>query len=137
MPAAELTSLAVAVDDVDRAHFAGETIAPGRRAELAAWIAVQQGQPRSYAGLPAPTPADCALPLRLFTGEAVRSGAGRAHILGEEACRALILLGDQSVTVQEALARASAGMLARLQVAAGDRFARRRQALAVRILARV
>lgn len=117
MSAMELTSLAAAVDEIDSARFVGAPIEAARRAELAAWIAAQQGQRGSYAGLPAPTAADATCPLRLFTGEAVRSGAGRAHILGEEACRALILLHDQTVTVQDALDRASTGMLARLAAA--------------------
>jgi hypothetical protein len=62
----------------------------------------------------APTEEEMKSRLRLFTGEAVVSGGGARHILGEEACRALILLRVSSGEVQEALERASRGMTARL-----------------------
>ena len=52
--------------------------------------------------------------MRVFTGERIRSGAGTAHILGEEACRALILLSAPAAGVRKALADASAGMIHRL-----------------------
>jgi hypothetical protein len=44
--------------------------------------------------------------MRLFTGERV-SGTGNTHIMGEEACRALLLLDRQSVETQAVLQRAS------------------------------
>jgi hypothetical protein len=44
----------------------------------------------------------------------IRTRAGTAHILGEEACRALILLDVSLPGVRQALSRASAGMMARL-----------------------
>jgi len=57
----------------------------------------------------APTEKDCAERIRLFTGERVVSGAGAAHVLGEEACRALLLLGVPGAAAGDALRRASEG----------------------------
>jgi hypothetical protein len=44
--------------------------------------------------------------LRFFTGERISTHAGVAHCLGEEACRALILLDVRRPSVQKALRRA-------------------------------
>jgi len=63
----------------------------------------------------APTDVDLRNGIRVYTGELVRSGAAIGHILGEEACRALILLGVQDNAVREALHRATGGMLRRLR----------------------
>jgi hypothetical protein len=117
MAPAGMTSLAAAIDEVAAAHFCAEPIAAARRRELARWIAGRQGQPRGYAGLPAPTEAEFSRPPRTFTGEAIRSGAATAHVLGEEACRALILLDQHDAEVVAALARAGAGMRERLSAA--------------------
>lgn len=66
----------------------------------------------------APTEADFEKGVTLFTGETVRTRAGMAHILGEEACRALILLRAPGSDVRGALKRAAAGMTAILHEAA-------------------
>ena len=55
----------------------------------------------------APTEGDFAAGVRLFTGETLRSRAGSAHVLGQEACRALILLDVPAAKVRTALQRAS------------------------------
>lgn len=57
--------------------------------------------------------------MRLFTGERVTTWAATAHILGEEASRALALLGVDRPDVRAAQAAASAGMLERIQTAEG------------------
>ena len=64
--------------------------------------------------MPAPTEHDFATGVAVFTGERVRSGAATAHILGEEACRAVILLRVRLPEVRAALARATAGIEQRL-----------------------
>jgi len=115
MTPTEPKSLATVVDEVAEAHFQGMAIAAGRREELALWTARRQGLPGSYAGLPAPTEAERRGGIRVFTGEAIRSGAGSAHVLGEEACRALLLLGVRTPEVAAAMERAGAGMTARLE----------------------
>jgi hypothetical protein len=63
----------------------------------------------------APTDKDFKRGVKVFTGEAVRSNAATGHILGEEACWALILLNVSDASVKDALNRASLGMLKRLK----------------------
>lgn len=62
----------------------------------------------------APTVEDLRNGVRVYTGELVRSGAAISHILGEEACRALILMDVEDTTIKRALEQATAGMLKRL-----------------------
>lgn len=113
-------SLAEMVDRVDEAFFFGSSISGAQREEAAQWIASRQGLPGSYAGMFAPTERDFKEGVRVFTGERMRSRAGTAHILGEEACRALILLEVHTTNVEKALANASAGMMHSLKKR-GDR----------------
>jgi hypothetical protein len=109
-------SLAVTLDNVSAALFEGRRIPDRDKKKVARWIAGRQGLPGSYAGMFAPTPLDYEEGFRLFTGEPVRSGAGTGHILGEEACRALLVLAVPDREVEEALSRASRGILERLPV---------------------
>ncbi len=60
----------------------------------------------------APLPGEAAKGYRTFTGEPINSEAGARHVLGEEACRALLLL-DVPAT-RPALARATANFMERL-----------------------
>ncbi|MFB3883132.1 MAG: hypothetical protein ACE149_17830 [Armatimonadota bacterium] len=106
-------SLAVTLDRVNDALFSGRAIPRSARSEAAAWIAGRQGLPGCYADMFAPTKQDFA-GAHLFTGEAIASRAATAHVLGEEAMRALRLLGITSPAVIGALARAKDGMEARL-----------------------
>ena len=106
-------SLAATVDAVDAAWFAGRPPSASERKEAAKWIAARQGGKGAYAGMFAPTDKDRAEGIRLFTGEAFRTRAGAAHVLGEEACRALILLDVPLAGVRDALARATAGIAER------------------------
>jgi hypothetical protein len=62
----------------------------------------------------APTTKDFARGIKLFTGERISSGAATGHILGEEACRVLLLLNADVPVATEALARASRSMDKRL-----------------------
>ena len=107
-------SLGSTLDALDEAFFTGLTLTAAQREKAARWIAARQGLPHAYAGMPAPTEHDFETGMAVFTGERVRSGAGTAHILGEEACRVLILLRVREPEVREALKRATDGMLARL-----------------------
>jgi hypothetical protein len=63
----------------------------------------------------APTERDFRAGIRLFTGERVTSGAATSHILGEEACRALLLLNTDVKKAREALQRAIRSMDSRLR----------------------
>lgn len=107
-------SLGATLDALNEAFFAAQSLPRPQRETAAKWIAARQGQPRSYADMPAPTTQDFESGITVFTGEPVRSGAATAHILGEEACRALILLRIPAPTVRNALKRATDGMLKRL-----------------------
>jgi hypothetical protein len=107
-------SLAATLDAVNEALFFGHHLPKTEYAETARWIAARQGLPGSYAGMFAPTQQDFANGIRLFTGERIATRAGTSHILGEEACRALLLLEVHSTDVTAALQRASDGIRARL-----------------------
>jgi hypothetical protein len=116
-------SLTDTVDAINEVFFAGGKLAKADRLEAARWIAARQGLPRSYAGMFAPTERDFREGVRVFTGERMRTGAGTAHVLGEEAMRALILLDVPDRAVQAALARAPEGMNARLRDAEARGYA--------------
>ncbi len=108
-------SLAETLDVVNDALFRQRRLTATDRRELAGWIAQRRGKPGAYAGMFAPTDEDLHNGVRVYTGELVTSGAAIGHILGEEACRALILLRVEDSTIREALDRATDGMLRRLR----------------------
>ena len=112
-------SLAVTLDVLNDAFFHGRSLSRQQKVEAAKWIAGRQGLPGSYAGMFAGTERDVKEGMTVFTGEKVRTGAATRHILGEEACRALILLDVPLASVRDALKRASAGMIPRLRQASG------------------
>ncbi len=105
-------SLAATLDAVNEACFYGKPLPGHQREQTANWIANRQGKPGSYASMFAPTESDFKKGAKLFTGEMVTSRVGTSHILGEEACRALILL--DAPIVNDALNQASRGMISRL-----------------------
>jgi hypothetical protein len=108
-------SLATTLDAVAEELFFGRPI-PGAEADsVARWLAGRQGLPGAYAGMFAPTSSDYHDGMRLFTGERIMSGAATGHILGEEACRTLLLLKVDSPVVVGALERAQESMEARLK----------------------
>ena len=112
-------SLAETLNAVNDALFYERRLTDRNRKELARWIARRRGRPGSYAGMFAPTDKDLRNGVRVYTGELVRSGAAIRHVLGEEACRALILLGADDAGVKDALDRATHGMLQRLRQTEG------------------
>jgi hypothetical protein len=107
-------SLGATLDRVNEALFFGQRIPKREAQRVARWVAARQGLPGSYARMFAPTPKDFARGIRLFTGERISSGAATGHILGEEACRAVRLLGVEDPQVSEALTRANRAMDKRL-----------------------
>jgi hypothetical protein len=106
------TSLSATVDAVNEALFLGRPNTKAQRAAAAQWIAARQGLPGSYAGMFAPTEQEFVQGVQVFTGERMSTRAGTAHILGEEACRALILLDVPST--RKAIADAGVEMIERL-----------------------
>ena len=112
-----MNSLATLVDSIEQRRFIGQRIPARELLAAAREIASRQSLPGSYAGMFAPTRFDFRRGIRVFTGEAVRSGAATAHILGEECCRLLLKLPVKDRLVSAALARAEAGMLERLNSA--------------------
>jgi hypothetical protein len=107
-------SLAATVDAVEEAFFFGRPLSAAQRKQAALWIAGRQGLPGSYAGMFAPGRRDWN-GIAVFTGETIATRAGTSHILGEEACRALIQLGSTQASARNSLAIATQGMLNRLQ----------------------
>jgi hypothetical protein len=113
-------SLADTLDALDEAFFFGTPITSQDKEQAARWIASRQGLPGSYANMFAPTDAERGNGFAMFTGDKISTRAGSTHIMGEEACRALILLDSPDPTVKQALANATDGMMGRLVTADGD-----------------
>ncbi|MFB3895401.1 MAG: hypothetical protein ACE14V_03760 [bacterium] len=107
-------SLAVTIDAINEKIFFNQPISGSEKKEVAIWLAGRQGLPGSYAGMFAPTKSDISLGFKVFTGEPVRTGAATRHILGEETCRVLIVLGIKSPEVKKALASATEGIESRI-----------------------
>ena len=107
-------SLAETIDVINDVIFAGIKIPQSEKIELAKWLSSRQGIKGSYAGMPAPTEMDFKNPVKVFTGEKITTAASKAHILGEEACRAMILIGVRNKEVKTALENATAGILNRI-----------------------
>jgi hypothetical protein len=105
------TSLSATIDNVNQALLDGRVLSAGEKSEVARWIAGRRGQPGSYAGMFAPTPGDRPAEVRAFTGEQLISRVRTRHVLGEEACRLLILLDVPDSAVKEALATATSSMI--------------------------
>lgn len=103
-------SLGATIDSLNDAFFSGIQIKPKERDEIGRWIASRQGMKGAYAKMFAPTERDFREGFRLFTGERVTSGAATSHIIGEEACRTLILLKSANEDVQQSLNNATMGM---------------------------
>lgn len=108
-------SLAATLDAVNEVFSYKRSLSKSQREKVAKWIASRQGKPNSYANMFAPTENDLNGDARVFTGERLRSGGLIRHILGEEACRVLILLDASIVDVHNALNRASQRMMSALK----------------------
>jgi hypothetical protein len=109
-------SLYSTLDSLSESLFFKKPIPETEGLAAARWIASREGLPGAYAGMFAPTERDT-LGIRLFTGEAIRSRARIAHILGEEGCRILTLLRVTDEQVRGSLKRAVQGFVARLEEA--------------------
>jgi len=112
-------SLSRTVDAVNAAAFEGTALSSTVRRQAAKWIAARQGLPGAYAGTFAGFPAEREKGIVLFTGERITSASAR-HILGEETCRALRVLGVSDHASASALSRADDGLRRCLERAAQD-----------------
>lgn len=112
-------SLSATVDAVNAAFFFGEKLSIAERREIAQWIAARQALPGAYGQLFAGFESERAKGIAVFTGERITSASAR-HILGEEACRALLLLDSKDRGARTALQRATDWLSARLEQASRD-----------------
>jgi len=107
-------TLAGIIDAVSVAAFHGVKLAPARRRAAAGFIAARLGLPGGYAGAFAETAAERTGIARVFTGENLGRSARRRHVLAEEACRALRLLGVRPAGARTALAEADSRLMAQI-----------------------
>lgn len=107
-------SLSQTLDNLNEIFFYEDSLSETEKSKVAQWIASRQGKPGSYSKMFAPTDKDSKKGIELFTGEKVNSRAAIGHILGEEACRALILLDSKDEIVKNALKKATLGMMKRI-----------------------
>lgn len=112
-------SLAATIDNINDAIFFGKKIPVTDKTEAVNWIASRRGIKDSYANMPAPTKSDLSF-IKLFTGERIASGAAIRHILGEESCRAMILLGAKKSSAKKALKESTEGILSRIRANEAD-----------------
>src|SRR5215471_19660333 len=96
------TSLSHTLDSIAAAHFEDRALTMTERRQAARWIAARGGLPGAYAGTFAGFPSERSKGIVLFTGERITSASAR-HIVGEEASRALRLLGVRDRHVARAL----------------------------------
>ena len=108
-------SLGKTLDAINDALFFEKQIPQEEARRTARWIAGRQWLSTSYAGMFASTNEDYTEGVRLFTGERISSRVGTGHNLGEEACRALLILNVGLGEVENALDQAMRCMELRLR----------------------
>jgi len=108
------TSLAKTIDNVSEALLFGFDIDEWEKLEIADFIINQHGAPYSYANTFAPTNEDMKRDLILFTGERIKSRAGKCHTLGEEASRILRKLEIEDQRIHIALRESDKGLQKRI-----------------------
>lgn len=101
-------SLSESLDAINDALFHARVLTDEEKTTAGEWIAGRQGLFGSYHGMCAPTEADIKMGIRVFTGEPVRTIASLCHVLGEEACRVLALIGSGNEKCEAAYRLASA-----------------------------
>ena len=100
------TSLVKTLDNINESYLQRKEISTDEALKASRWIAAQQGEKGSYRGLFAPTATDFDHAIRLFTGEKLECASAR-HIMGQEAARAVWLLGREDSVVREAYEKAT------------------------------
>jgi hypothetical protein len=99
-------SLVHTLDNVNEKFLLGEVISAEEGLEVSRWIASLQGGKGSYRDMFAPTPQDFEKGIRVFTGEKLVCASAR-HIMGQEAARAVWLLGRDDASIREAYDKAT------------------------------
>lgn len=113
------SSLSRTIDAAAAALFDGRRLPASERKQVARWIAARQGLPGAYGDTFAAFASERSDGIVVFTGERMTNASAR-HIVGEEACRLLRLLGVADAGVRAALERADDGLLRCLDRAARD-----------------
>jgi hypothetical protein len=108
------SSLFHTIDNVSEALLFGLEINENEKYKIADFIVNQHEKPRAYANTFAPTDIDLKHDLILFTGEKIKTGAGKCHMIGEEACRILRKLDLKTYKVKTALQEADRGLQKRI-----------------------
>ncbi len=107
-------SLFNTVDNVSEALLFNFEMNADEKKEIAEFIVNQHGKPRTYANTFAPTELDLTRDLILFTGERIKTNAGKCHMIGEEASRILRKLELQNDKISIALHQADTGLHKRI-----------------------
>ena len=102
-------SLFRTVDNVSEALLFGFDVDVNEKKQIADFIIGRQNS-MAYANTFAPTENDSKQDLILFTGERIKSRAGRYHIIGEETSRILRKLGLKDDKITNALQKADVGL---------------------------
>src|SRR4030065_539946 len=97
-------SLIKTIDNINQQFLLGNAITQEEGLEASRWIISRQGGKGSYRDMSAPTQPDFERGIRLFTGERLISASAR-HIMGQEAARAVWILGNTEPVVQNAYER--------------------------------
>jgi hypothetical protein len=108
------TSLANTIDNVSEALLFEMDIADNEKQEIASFIAEQHYKPGAYANMFAPSERDMQRDLILFTGEKIKTNAGRRHMIAEEASRILRKLDIKTNRIKTALEEADQGIHKRI-----------------------
>jgi hypothetical protein len=110
----DLFSLAATVDHVSEAIFFGHEIDFIEKQSVIDFMINRHYSSGAYAGMFAPTETDMKHDLILFTGERIKSYAGRRHVLGEEASRVLHKLGVNNESIKTVLNESDEGIWQRM-----------------------
>ncbi len=102
-------SLMNTVDHINEQFLTGKRISPQEGLEAARWISTRQGKKGAYRTLYAPTQTDFGRGIHNFPGEKLTSASAR-HVLGQEAARAVWLLGSQDPIIKATYNQAVAWM---------------------------
>ena len=113
-------SLANTVNNVSEAFLYKKKISEKDKADVSEFIVSRHGKPGSYATMFAPTEFDLKNDLVLFTGEKIKTNAGKCHMLGEESSRILRKLNVHSKNVEKALSEADEGIIGRINAGHDD-----------------
>ena len=104
------SSLANTIDNVSEALLFELDITENEKMNIADFLIGRHKAPDAYANTFTPTTSDEKTAYVLFTGEKVKSRAGKFHIIGEEAIRILRKLNMNTPEAKIALAEADQGI---------------------------